>query len=148
MTWGGDGKRASTRYTWRMETQSQAAVTPASASSSETSPAAGKLTLSARAVEQVREVIRAQGFEGYHFTVRVVPSGCSGFGYDVNLLKETKPTDLLWEQDGIKVATDALSMKYLAGTEVDYVVGTHSAGFKFINPQAKSSCGCGSSFST
>jgi iron-sulfur cluster assembly accessory protein len=133
-----------------MDTQTQAAVTQAQASSTDSTQTAApaRLSLSERAVTQLREVIKAQGFEGYFFTVRVVPSGCSGFGYDVNLLKEAKPSDLTWEQDGIKVATDGLSMKYLAGTVVDYVVGDHSAGFKFENPQAKSSCGCGSSFST
>jgi iron-sulfur cluster assembly accessory protein len=52
------------------------------------------------------------------------------------------------EQDGIRLVTDALSQQYLAGTEVDYVVGTTTAGFKFENPNAKSTCGCGTSFST
>src|SRR6478672_2025981 len=127
-----------------MDTQTQ----PVSTSAPTTQASEPVITLSARAVAQVKEVIKAQGFEGYYFTVRVVPSGCSGFGYDLNLLKETKESDLVWEQEGIKIATDALSGKYLNGTHVDYVVAEHSAGFKFQNPQAKSSCGCGNSFST
>ena len=106
------------------------------------------LKLTAKAVEQVKSVISAQGFEGYALSVRVVPAGCSGFGYDLNLVKDTKPGDVIWEQEGVKLATDALSSKYLLGTEVDYVVGDTGAGFKFNNPNAKSSCGCGSSFST
>jgi iron-sulfur cluster assembly accessory protein len=104
--------------------------------------------LSEAAVTQVKEVIKAQGFEGYAFSIRVVPAGCSGLGYDLNLVKELKPNDQVWEQDGVRIATDALSSKYLEGTVVDYVTSVTGAGFKFINPNAKSSCGCGTSFTT
>ena len=104
--------------------------------------------LSERAILQVKEVIKAQGFEGYFFSIRVVPAGCSGLGYDLNLVKEAKPNDHVWEQDGVRITTDALSSKYLLGTTVDYVTTTTSAGFKFENPNAKSSCGCGTSFTT
>jgi len=113
-----------------------------------TSPTAHPFVLTDRASAQVKEVIKAQGFEGYFLSVRVVPSGCSGFGYDLNLIKESKPNDVLWEQEGVKIATDALSARYLQGTEVDYVTSLQGAGFKFANPNAKSSCGCGQSFST
>jgi iron-sulfur cluster assembly protein len=89
-----------------------------------------------------------QGFEGYYLSVRVVPAGCSGFGYDLNLVKDIKAGDVVGEQDGIRLVTDALSQQYLAGTEVDYVVGQTGQGFKFENPNAKSTCGCGTSFST
>ncbi|XXF75893.1 iron-sulfur cluster assembly accessory protein [Myxococcaceae bacterium GXIMD 01537] len=104
--------------------------------------------LTEAALKQVKEVIKAQGFEGYYFSIRVVPAGCSGLGYDLNLVKETKAGDLTWEQDGVKIATDALSNKYLEGTSVDYVTSVTGAGFKFENPNAKSSCGCGTSFTT
>ncbi len=106
------------------------------------------LKLTARAVEQVKAVQKQQGFEGYYLSVRVAPAGCSGFGYDLNLVKDVADTDLVGEQDGIRLVTDALSQQYLAGTEVDYVVGATAAGFKFENPNAKSTCGCGTSFST
>ena len=72
--------------------------------------------LTEAAVKQVKEVIKAQGFEGYSFSIRVVPAGCSGLGYDLNLVKENKPNDLTWEQDGVRITTDALSSKYLLGT--------------------------------
>ena len=104
--------------------------------------------LTPTAIAQVKEVIKAQGFEGYSFSIRVVPAGCSGLGYDLNLMKETKPNDLSWEQDGVRITTDALSSKYLLGTTVDYVTSVTGAGFKFENPNAKSSCGCGTSFTT
>jgi iron-sulfur cluster assembly protein len=100
------------------------------------------------AVTQVKEVIKAQGFEGYFFSIRVVPAGCSGLGYDLNLVKEARPNDHTWEQDGVRITTDALSSKYLLGTKVDYVSTVTGAGFKFENPNAKSSCGCGTSFTT
>ena len=121
-------------------------VTPSTPATQATS--AHPVMLSEAAVKQVKEVIKAQGFEGYYFSIRVVPAGCSGLGYDLNLVKETKAGDLTWEQDGVKIATDALSSKYLGGTTVDYVTSVTGAGFKFENPNAKSSCGCGTSFST
>jgi len=96
----------------------------------------------------VKAVQKQQGFEGYYLSVRVVPAGCSGFGYDLNLVKDVAPGDVVGEQDGIRLVTDALSQQYLAGTEVDYVVGQTGQGFKFENPNAKSTCGCGTSFST
>ena len=97
-----------------METTTQ----PQSAAAAQPATAPNHFTLTARAVEQVKEVMKAQGFDGYYLTVRVVPAGCSGLGYDLNLLKDTKVGDVLWEQDGIKLATDGMSTRYLDGTEV------------------------------
>ncbi len=119
-----------------------------------TAPAAPQATpevavrLTEAAINQVKAVIKAQGFEGYFFSIRVVPAGCSGLGYDLNLVKESKAGDSVWEQDGVKIATDAMSSQYLAGTEIDYVSAITGSGFKFNNPNAKSSCGCGTSFTT
>lgn len=104
--------------------------------------------LTETAIAQVKEVIKAQGFEGYSFSIRVVPAGCSGLGYDLNLVKEAKSNDHTWEQDGVRITTDALSSKFLLGTVVDYVTTMTGSGFKFSNPNAKSSCGCGTSFTT
>ncbi|CAM4480678.1 iron-sulfur cluster assembly accessory protein [Corallococcus exiguus] len=112
-------------------------------------PAASEpVVLTAAAIAQVKTVIQAQGFQGYFFSIRVVPSGCSGLGYDLNLVKEMKAGDQTWEQDGVTIATDALSAQYLSGTHIDYVTSVTGAGFKFENPNAKSSCGCGTSFTT
>lgn len=109
--------------------------------------APSSLTLTPAAVLQVKDVMKSQGFEGYYLVVRVVPSGCSGLGYDLNLLRDVRAGDQVWEQDGV-IATDAMSAQYLKGTQVDYLKGDTQAGFKFSNPNAKSSCGCGNSFST
>ena len=117
-------------------------ATPSSEPSS-----ASAFKLSDRAVAQVKTVMKGQGWEEYFLAVRVIPSGCNGLGYDLNLVKETKAGDVIWEQDGVKIATDPLSNQYLAGTEVDYVASVEAAGFKFQNPNAKSSCGCGQTFS-
>src|SRR5688572_13025153 len=94
------------------------------------------LRLTAKAVTQVKEVFQAQGFGGQYLMVRVVPSGCSGFGYEMVPLKEPKPADIVWEQDGLRIVTDALSSRYLAGCEVDFVVDPQlkNSGFKFSNP--------------
>jgi iron-sulfur cluster assembly protein len=116
------------------------AVTPADS----TQPV---LSLTPAAVVQVKEVIASQQLEGHYLTIRVVPAGCSGLGYDLNLLKEIKDGDLLWTQDGIQIVTDKLSATYLSGTVMDWVKSDTAAGFRFENPNAKSSCGCGSSFS-
>lgn len=105
------------------------------------------LTLSAAAVAQLKEVMQQQNLADHVLAIRVVPAGCSGLGYDLNLVKEGKPGDTTWQQDGITIVTDAISTKYLTGTEMDYVKGDTASGFKFNNPNAKSSCGCGSSFS-
>lgn len=118
----------------------QAASTPTTAD-------APVLTLTEAAVAQVKEVIATQHLEGHYLTIRVVPAGCSGLGYDLNLVKELKDGDLRWTQDGIEIVTDKLSANYLAGTRMDWVKTDTAAGFKFENPNAKSSCGCGNSFS-
>ncbi len=122
-----------------------AALPVAPVAESTSSPAV--VTLTAGAVQQVKEVIATQHLEGHFLVIRVVPAGCSGLGYDLNLLKETKDGDLLWTQDGIQLATDKLSATYLTGTTMDWVKSETAAGFRFDNPNAKSSCGCGSSFS-
>jgi iron-sulfur cluster assembly protein len=120
---------------------------PAVQTPATTTEAARPMILTERAVLQVKEVMTEQKLGGHYLTVRVVPAGCSGLGYDLNLVKETKEGDLVWEQDGVMIATDVMSTQYLKGTQVDYVKTDTSAGFKFENPNAKSSCGCGSSFS-
>lgn len=123
------------------------AAPQATPTTTSTDAAAPVLTLTEAAVAQVKEVIATQSLEGHYLTIRVVPAGCSGLGYDLNLVKDMKEGDLLWTQDGIQIVTDKLSAKYLTGTRMDWVKTDTTAGFRFDNPNAKSSCGCGSSFS-
>lgn len=106
------------------------------------------LRITAGAASKVNEIRSAEGIEpNMALRLRVVGGGCAGFSYD--LYFEDKPTDMdeTFEDKGIKLYVDPLSYQYLEGTEIDYVEGLHGSGFKFGNPNVKSTCGCGSSFS-
>ena len=106
------------------------------------------LTLTDKAVEMVKQTMTRDGLGGdYGMRVRVEGGGCSGFQYALNFDNAVKDDDRVIEQDGVRVFVDAMSGEYLKGMTIDYVAGLHGAGFKFLNPQAKSTCGCGSSFS-
>lgn len=105
------------------------------------------LSLTERAAEKVREIRQAEGLGTQGLRVKVIGGGCSGFSYDLYFEEETGDLDQTLESQGIPLYVDMMSAQYLEGTEIDYVEGLHGAGFKFLNPQAKSTCGCGSSFS-
>lgn len=105
------------------------------------------ITLTPKAAEKVKEIREAEGLGGQGLRVRVIGGGCSGFSYDLFFEEETTDLDQRFESHGIPLYVDMMSYQYLEGTEIDYVEGLHGAGFKFVNPQAKGSCGCGSSFS-
>jgi iron-sulfur cluster assembly accessory protein len=79
--------------------------------------------------------------------VAVRGGGCSGFEYALDFDTEERESDHVYRQGELKVLVDALSARYLKGTTIDYVMGAQGAGFKFRNPNAVGSCGCGSSFS-
>jgi len=103
------------------------------------------LTLTPTAVEKVKTILAERGEEG-GLRISVVGGGCSGFQYQMSLDKEPGADDQVIEQDGLKVYVDSRSMPHLAGTKVDYVDGLSGSGFKFENPNAQASCGCGESF--
>ena len=105
------------------------------------------IQLTDKAAVKVREIREAEGLGEQGLRVRVIGGGCSGFTYDLFFEDETTDLDQTFESSGIKLYIDMMSYQYLEGTEIDYVEGLHGAGFKFVNPQAKSTCGCGSSFS-
>ena len=77
--------------------------------------------------------------------LRVVGGGCAGFNYDLYFDAPTE-VDQQFEVQGVKVVVDEMSLMYLVGTQIDYVEGLQGAGFKFNNPNVKTTCGCGSSF--
>lgn len=79
--------------------------------------------------------------------VSVVGGGCSGFQYSLGFDDAPGSDDAVLEFDGVRVFVDSVSAGYLQGTVVDWVDGLHAAGFKFVNPNAERTCGCGSSFS-
>ena len=78
--------------------------------------------------------------------VRVVPGGCSGFQYSLNIEEDSRQGDHIMEAHGIRLFVDMFSAQYLNNVEIDYVTGVMGSGFTFNNPNATGSCGCGSSF--
>ena len=105
------------------------------------------LNLTTRAAEKVKEIRDTEGLGGQGLRVRVIGGVCAGFSYDLFFEDETSDLDQTFESHGIPIYVDMMSAQYLDGTEIDYVEGLQGAGFKFVNPQAKQTCGCGSSFS-
>ena len=104
------------------------------------------ITVSSLAAEKIKGIKTAQQApEEVGLRIQVVGGGCSGFQYQM-IFDAPKPGDQVFEQDGVKVVVDPKSFLYLVGTEIDYVDGLTGAGFTLKNPNAKGSCGCGSSF--
>ena len=102
---------------------------------------------SAAAVEAAQKAISAEGSDGDGLRVSIVGGGCAGYQYNLDFEKEARPDDLELEFDGLRVFLDPISAEYLRGTIVDYVSGLNGSGFKFNNPNARRTCGCGNSFS-
>lgn len=105
------------------------------------------ITLTERAAQKVKEIQKAEDLESQGLRLRVIGGGCSGFTYDLFFDDATDESmDETFDSHGIKLHVDMMSFAYLEGTEIDYVEGLYGAGFKFQNPTAKATCGCGSSF--
>ena len=79
--------------------------------------------------------------------VRVVPGGCSGFQYSLNIEEESRNGDFIIEQEGVRLFVDMFSAQYLNGIQIDYTSNMMGSGFTFENPNATGGCGCGTSFS-
>ncbi len=105
------------------------------------------ISLTPKAVEMVKDAMARENMQGYGIRVGVVGGGCSGFQYSMDFESQARDGDIAFEQDGVKLFVDPMSSMYLTGVTIDYVVGLQGAGFKFINPNAKNTCGCGQSFS-
>lgn len=105
------------------------------------------IQVSDRAAEQIRHVITTKNLQGYGLRMGVKGGGCSGLTYDLNFENETKPGDKIEEVNGVKVFIDFKSYLYLRGTTLEFSTDPLNGGFSFVNPNAKKSCGCGTSFS-
>jgi len=106
------------------------------------------LALSEMAVKHVKELKRAQNLGDEVFLrMGVKGGGCSGMSYALEFDTDKTEHDREFDIDGVKVVVDKKSYLYLTGTTLDYVQQGLTGGFTFVNPQAKSSCGCGTSFS-
>lgn len=112
-----------------------------------TAAPASPVMLTATAATEVRRYIEEQGAaDTAGLRVGVLPGGCSGFQYGLNIEDEAGEDDLVLESQGIRLFVDPFSLQYLQGTEIDYVSTFQGSGFTFNNPNATGGCGCGSSF--
>jgi iron-sulfur cluster assembly accessory protein len=108
---------------------------------------ASPVSLSATAATEVRRYIEEQGAaESAGLRVGVLPGGCSGFQYGLNIEDEPAEDDMILESQGVRLFVDPFSLQYLQGTEIDFVSSFQGSGFTFNNPNATGGCGCGSSF--
>ena len=99
------------------------------------------------AINKVKEIMAQQNPQPVGLRVAVVGGGCSGFSYQMNFENQINPIDKTFEFDGLKVIVDQASWMFLKGTKLDFVDSLEGSGFKFDNPNAKTTCGCGHSFS-
>jgi iron-sulfur cluster assembly accessory protein len=105
------------------------------------------VVLTPKAVEMVRKMRAKEGLGAEQgLRIAVTGGGCSGFQYQLNFDAE-KEGDRVAHFDDVRVLVDEISFPYIAGVTLDFVEGLHGAGFKFDNPRASRTCGCGSSFS-
>jgi iron-sulfur cluster insertion protein len=104
------------------------------------------LRISAAALARVRELIREEGNPALKLRVFIEGGGCSGFQYGFSFDNERAEDDFVLDRDGVELLIDPLSMQYLEGAEVDYVEQLSGAQFVIHNPNARTTCGCGSSF--
>ena len=104
------------------------------------------LTMTEKAQGKVKEILEAQPEQYAGLRVQIVGGGCSGFQYQMGFEKQANKGDEVIDMNGIQVFVDKGSAIYLDGTEIDFVEALTGSGFKFNNPNVKSTCGCGESF--
>ena len=112
-------------------------------------PASGfALVITARAAEEVQKFIVQEQvpIESAGLRVSVLPGGCSGFKYSLNIEERALEDDMVSDVNGVRVFVDGFSAQYLTGVTIDYVSSMQGSGFTFSNPNATGGCGCGSSF--
>lgn len=105
------------------------------------------VTLTDAALKEVKRLLNVQGITEGGLRLGVKGGGCSGLSYTLNFDEKIGPYDQIFEFDGVKVIIDAKSAIYLQGTRLDFQKDLMGGAFKFINPNAEKTCGCGESFS-
>ncbi len=105
------------------------------------------ITLTASAIEKIKSMMAKEGKEGSALRVGVVTGGCAGLSYDLRFQKTPYDNDLVITQGDIQVFINPESLSFIQNIQIDYVDTLKESGFKYTNPNAKSSCGCGTSFS-
>lgn len=106
------------------------------------------ILLSDRAAEEVRKFLVEEQVspETGGLRVAVLPGGCSGFKYSLNIEEQAQEDDIILDANGVRMLVDGFSLQYLNGVSIDYVTSMQGSGFTFHNPNATGGCGCGSSF--
>ena len=106
------------------------------------------LTLTDKAADEVRKFIAAEQVpaETAGLRVSVLPGGCSGFKYSLNIEERALDDDMTMDVGGVRIFVDGFSAQYLSGVTIDYVTSMQGSGFTFSNPNATGGCGCGTSF--
>ena len=107
-----------------------------------------ELNITPSAAEEVKKFMVSEDDlpETAGLRVRVVPGGCSGFQYSLNIEEESRQGDFVIEEEGVRLFVDMFSAQYLNGVTIDYTSNMMGSGFTFENPNATGGCGCGSSF--
>ena len=105
------------------------------------------LQVTERAAEKVKQLMAAESKAGFALRVAVQGGGCSGFQYGMSFEQGRREDDLVLEFGDLQVYVDPMSNLYLDEVSIDYVDSLNDSGFKFVNPKATGTCGCGSSFS-
>src|SRR5688500_5492421 len=107
-----------------------------------------ELSVTENAAEEIKKFFEGEEdlSETAGLRVRVVPGGCSGFQYSLNIEEQSREGDFVMDEKGVRLFIDMFSAQYLNGVQIDYVTGVMGSGFTFTNPNATGSCGCGSSF--
>lgn len=108
-----------------------------------------ELVVTDSATEEIKKFLASEDDlpETAGLRVRVVPGGCSGFQYSLNIEEENKPGDFVMDKQGIRLFVDMFSAQYLNGITIDHTTNMMGSGFTFENPNATGGCGCGTSFS-
>lgn len=111
----------------------------------ETPVSAAGITVTPKAIQKIRQTFEKQGVEGY-LRLGILGGGCSGLSYQFKFETKTRPTDKVFDFDGVRILVDPKSFLYLSGLTLDYKESLMQSGFAFDNPHATKNCGCGSSF--
>ena len=105
------------------------------------------LTLTEPAVKKVQAMMEMEEKTGYGLRIGVVTGGCAGLSYDLRFQKTPYENDIVLQENGLQIFVNPESAVFLKGIKIDYVDTLKESGFKYTNPNAQSSCGCGTSFS-
>ena len=105
------------------------------------------LSMTDSAIAKIKTMMEKEGKQGYCLRVGVVTGGCAGLSYDLRFQKNPYDNDVVLEQGDLKIFINPESLPFLKGIQIDFVDTLKESGFKYRNPNASSSCGCGTSFS-